>query len=621
MGATNYTTSTTGMFYGDSMSTGNSGARKYIEITSVSFNTSTGVTTLKYNIGIHVDYGNFQGTGVRSSGWSGYDEKPALYDTGWYGYHNGLSATVAYNSTKKFYEWCGYTSNAAGGYIDSEVYLTFKPSLPTYSISYNANSGSGTTSSQTKTWGTALTLNANGFTRSGYTFKRWNTNSSDTGTGYNASSSYTANAAATLYAIWNRTVTYNANGGSNAPSSQTDVATNAITLASAAPTRAGFDFNGWNTASDGTGTSYSAGGSYPANNPNVTLYAQWKSAAIINSLVATRCDSNGNMDDAGGYVGVTCEWENPNNDATIAGTITPKRGTASSFSLTTTADGTSRTSTALFQVDTDTQYTVAVILSVGNSAISSKSTILTKPSFVMDFREGGTGIGIGTAAPASGLEVAWPTTFYGLVEVTSDDIDISGEAPSSTVYGTGSLKVRDKDGETIFSFVPVQTDIGGTEMMVVLHNYVDGTNKSAYFRFRHDPDGTSYINDHRVYNAPTFDPDVLYDNTSGNSGTVSLSHSAADYNHMRIYFKGTQDLGSGTYSSVDVYSPNGKRAGLVIAYPSTSGTDTAKKLVTISGTSITNYNTNYSYEYVASGGYGYSNTNRIAIVRVEAWND
>lgn len=70
-------------------------------------------------------------------------------------------------------------------------------------------------------------------------------------------------------------VTYNANGGSGAPSSQTKTYGVTLTLSSTRPTRTGYTFLTWNTASDGTGTDYVPGASYTAN-AGTTLYAIWK---------------------------------------------------------------------------------------------------------------------------------------------------------------------------------------------------------------------------------------------------------------------------------------------------------------------------------------------------------
>jgi len=85
------------------------------------------------------------------------------------------------------------------------------------------------------------------------------------------------------------TVSYNVNGGSGAPSSQTKYYGKSLTLSSTTPTRTGYTFGGWNTNSSGTGTNYSAGGSYTAN-ASVTLYAKW----TANTYTVTY-DGNGGL--------------------------------------------------------------------------------------------------------------------------------------------------------------------------------------------------------------------------------------------------------------------------------------------------------------------------------------
>ncbi|MFI3208298.1 MAG: InlB B-repeat-containing protein [Eubacteriales bacterium] len=77
-----------------------------------------------------------------------------------------------------------------------------------YTISYNANGGSGAPSSQIKYYNISTTLSNTKPTRTGYTFKSWNTNASGTGTTYNPGSTLSANQALTLYAIWEKNITY-----------------------------------------------------------------------------------------------------------------------------------------------------------------------------------------------------------------------------------------------------------------------------------------------------------------------------------------------------------------------------------------------------------------------------
>ena len=70
------------------------------------------------------------------------------------------------------------------------------------------------------------------------------------------------------------TISYNANGGSGVPSSQTKDGGIDLTLSGVAPTRAGYLFKGWNTEADGSGTSYASGATFTGN-VDTTLYAQW----------------------------------------------------------------------------------------------------------------------------------------------------------------------------------------------------------------------------------------------------------------------------------------------------------------------------------------------------------
>ena len=73
------------------------------------------------------------------------------------------------------------------------------------------------------------------------------------------------------------TITYNANGGMNAPPSQTANVGQSITITSSKPTRNGYTFLGWSTWSGATEpeTAYTPGYSYMSDY-NLTLYAVWR---------------------------------------------------------------------------------------------------------------------------------------------------------------------------------------------------------------------------------------------------------------------------------------------------------------------------------------------------------
>ena len=170
-------------------------------------------------------------------------------------------------------------SYSAGGSYTGNASITLYAvwAKTTYTVQYNANGGSGAPSAQTKTYGVTLTLSTVKPTRSGYTFAGWNVVQNATVAMYMAGGNYTSNSSTTLYAIWQRnyTVSYNANGGSGAPASQTKIQDNALTLSSVKPTRSGYTFVGWATNSTATNATYAAGGTYTAN-ASVTLYAVWQ---------------------------------------------------------------------------------------------------------------------------------------------------------------------------------------------------------------------------------------------------------------------------------------------------------------------------------------------------------
>ena len=100
----------------------------------------------------------------------------------------------------------------------------------------------------------------------------------------------TASATVTIPALVPATITFNANGGSGSVSAISTYVGVANTIPSNSLTRTGYTFNGWNTASDGSGTAYATGSTITPTG-NVTLYAQWKTTYVkpeIQNLLAFR---------------------------------------------------------------------------------------------------------------------------------------------------------------------------------------------------------------------------------------------------------------------------------------------------------------------------------------------
>ena len=105
--------------------------------------------------------------------------------------------------------------------------------------------------------------------------------------------SVTVSVAVPIPAISPVTITFDANGGSGTvPTAITTYPKVAETIPSNSLTRTGYAFDSWNTASDGSGTTYATGSTITVNG-DVTLYAQWKTTYVkptIQNLLAFRTD-------------------------------------------------------------------------------------------------------------------------------------------------------------------------------------------------------------------------------------------------------------------------------------------------------------------------------------------
>lgn len=187
-----------------------------------------------------------------------------------------------------FAGWSLVTTNGSGAVIPSPytptvplfLYSSWTPNV--YVVTYDANGANGASTEATKnyTYGTAaIAITTKGtLTKTGYTFGGWNTLATGLGTNYLENASYTPTASITLYAKWTAgtyTVSFNGNsstGGSTASLSIT--AGTAIALRANGFTRTGYTFASWNTAADGSGTSY-AGAASVTLYADRALYAQW----------------------------------------------------------------------------------------------------------------------------------------------------------------------------------------------------------------------------------------------------------------------------------------------------------------------------------------------------------
>ena len=159
----------------------------------------------------------------------------------------------------------------------------------TYTLTYDANGGKGTvpTDSNKYAKGTyAQVVSGSGLTREGMIFLGWSTDQTAVSPAYYPGGSVKINDNTTLYAVWGTptgkaAITYHSNFGNDQTRKSEDKPINSLITVEGygnlnLPSRTGYEFTGWNTASDGTGTAYAAGATARLTAGGNNLYAQWK---------------------------------------------------------------------------------------------------------------------------------------------------------------------------------------------------------------------------------------------------------------------------------------------------------------------------------------------------------
>lgn len=173
--------------------------------------------------------------------------------------------------------------------ITENITLYAKWSNIQYTVTFDGNtSTSGTTEKQTIAYDSEANLTENGFNKTGFTFAGWNTKADGKGTAY-ADKAVVKNLVASnngnimLYAQWtpiNYTIQFNINGGSSGTmANQTQVYTVEQALTKNSYSRNGYIFTGWNTAANGSGSSYTDQQKIvnltTENGKVIVFYAQW----------------------------------------------------------------------------------------------------------------------------------------------------------------------------------------------------------------------------------------------------------------------------------------------------------------------------------------------------------
>ena len=242
--------------------------------------------TVTFGTSANLDSNSFEYTGYRFAGWN------TAQDGSGSSYSDGGDFSVTETSDITLYaQW-----------VENDRYI----------ISY-ANTRGATNTNPTSYRGIeGATLSDLSLT--GYIFEGWyseaDADGNGTGTKITGWGANEKSGDITLYAKWKAnsyTITFSANNGTGARKSQTVTFGTSANLDSNSFEYTGYRFAGWNTAQDGSGSSYSDGGDFSVTETSdITLYAQWvENDRYIISYANTRGATNTNPTSYRGIEGAT----------------------------------------------------------------------------------------------------------------------------------------------------------------------------------------------------------------------------------------------------------------------------------------------------------------------------
>lgn len=306
------------------------------------------------------------------------------------------------------------------------------------------------------------------FTREGYDFVNYNNVSQGTGASYGKGQAvpfyFTGGGTQIidLYCQWRLktyTVSYDANGGTGAPSDQTKTHGTDLELSSTVPTRTNYRFLGWATSSTGA-VEYQPGDTFSVNADTV-LYAIWTPAsATLDSVSDTAIEASG-----------TATWTKASNDhayklklsfgdAPMVTVNVAANSASCSFTIPATwysyiTNATSGTATAVLETYTDANYGTLV-------GTSSKTFTLSVAASIKPSISAFTAVPHSQNATAEGWGVAVQGYSYATLSVTAtagtgasiSNIAISGPGINLTGTATsGNTAILTGTGTNTFTVI------------------------------------------------------------------------------------------------------------------------------------------------------------------------
>ena len=262
-----------------------------------------------------------------------------------------ISVRYFYNGTVYNSESDARTACKRQASWSGTVYVIYRKK---YTLSFNANGGSGAPSSKTVYGGIGAYIPTTKPSRTGYTFLGWSTSSSATSATWEAGDTMADSYAGqnrTLYAVWKANtykISYNLDNGSKSGSYWPTTATYNSAFNVSNPTRTGYSFRGWtatgintstakygNTKSSATnswtsGTTLVYYASYmgfnnltSTNNGTVTLKANWEANGYTLTMNANggSISSNGNWTGSGSSATKTVKYDSQYGTLPTSSTI------------------------------------------------------------------------------------------------------------------------------------------------------------------------------------------------------------------------------------------------------------------------------------------------------------
>lgn len=346
----------------------------------------------------------------------------------------------------------------------------------------------------------------------------------------------------TIPALASYKVTFNANGGSGAPSAQTKYYGKSLTLSSTKPTRSGYSFVGWGTTASDTSANYDPGDAYTSNSA-ITLYAIWKKVITLsynaNGGSGAPSAQSATIWNATTSYKFTLSSTNPTRTGyTFLGWATSSTATSATYSV--GASVTLSANTTLYAVWKINSYTLTINPNGGAwNSTASNSTItqnynttksIPVPTWTGHTFSGWTLNGSGSLSSLDAVEVTytfgagngiltakWDTNDYTVMFDASTNEGTVTETNRIVEYGQaiGTLPIATKNNYTFLGWFTSAT--GGT---MITADYVVTGNIILYAQFEIDASAWTNVTDTWKYG-------VVYTNVNG---TEKKGHAKVNVN-------------------------------------------------------------------------------------------